>query len=70
MLLVSEDLDEILELSDRIVVMFDGKLVYETDAATRRRRRHRPRNGGALNMAGANPESPMVIPCAFQTVRP
>jgi general nucleoside transport system ATP-binding protein len=29
-LLVSEDLDELLELSDRIVVMFDGKLVYET----------------------------------------
>jgi simple sugar transport system ATP-binding protein len=29
-LLVSEDLDEIFELSDRIVVMFDGKFVYET----------------------------------------
>jgi simple sugar transport system ATP-binding protein len=29
-LLVSEDLDEVLELSDRIVVMFDGKFVYET----------------------------------------
>jgi general nucleoside transport system ATP-binding protein len=29
-LLVSEDLDELLELSDRIVVMFDGKFVYET----------------------------------------
>jgi ABC-type uncharacterized transport system ATPase subunit len=34
-LLVSEDLDEVLELSDRIVVMFDGRFVYETvrDAA-------------------------------------
>jgi ABC-type uncharacterized transport system ATPase subunit len=32
-LLVSEDLDEILQLSDRIVVMFDGKLALETDAA-------------------------------------
>jgi simple sugar transport system ATP-binding protein len=32
-LLVSEDLDEILQLSDRIVVMFDGKLVRETPAA-------------------------------------
>jgi len=32
-LLVSEDLDEILQLSDRIVVMFDGKLAHETDAA-------------------------------------
>jgi simple sugar transport system ATP-binding protein len=29
-LLVSGDLDELLELSDRIVVMFDGKLVHET----------------------------------------
>ena len=33
-LLVSEDLDEILELSDRIVVMHDGKVAYETPAAT------------------------------------
>src|SRR5476649_995670 len=33
-LLVSEDLDEILQLSDRIVVMFDGKLAHETAAAT------------------------------------
>ena len=33
-LLISEDLDEILELSDRIVVMSDGRLVYETPAGT------------------------------------
>jgi general nucleoside transport system ATP-binding protein len=32
-LLVSEDLDEIFELSDRIIVMFHGKFVYETPAA-------------------------------------
>jgi simple sugar transport system ATP-binding protein len=32
-LLVSEDLDELLELADRIVVMFAGRLVYETRAA-------------------------------------
>ncbi len=32
-LLVSEDLDEILQLSDRIVVMFDGKLALQADAA-------------------------------------
>jgi ABC-type uncharacterized transport system ATPase subunit len=31
-LLVSEDLDELLELADRILVMFDGHLVYETPA--------------------------------------
>jgi ABC-type uncharacterized transport system ATPase subunit len=29
-LLVSEDLDELFELADRILVMFDGRLVYET----------------------------------------
>jgi simple sugar transport system ATP-binding protein len=29
-LLVSEDLDEILELSDRVAVMFHGEIVYET----------------------------------------
>jgi simple sugar transport system ATP-binding protein len=33
-LLVSADLDELLALSDRIVVMSDGRLVYETPAAS------------------------------------
>jgi simple sugar transport system ATP-binding protein len=32
-LLISEDLDELLELADRIVVMFEGRLVYETSRA-------------------------------------
>jgi simple sugar transport system ATP-binding protein len=32
-LLVSEDLDEILELADRIHVMSGGRLVYETTPA-------------------------------------
>ena len=32
-LLVSEDLDELLELSDRIAVMSEGRIVYETAAA-------------------------------------
>ncbi|MCW5695687.1 MAG: ABC transporter ATP-binding protein [Bauldia sp.] len=32
-LLISEDLDEILELSDRILVMSEGRIVYETDRA-------------------------------------
>ena len=31
---MSEDLDELLALSDRIVVMFGGRLVHETAAAT------------------------------------
>ena len=29
-LLISEDLDELLELSDRMVVIFDGRIVHET----------------------------------------
>jgi simple sugar transport system ATP-binding protein len=33
-LLVSGDLDELLELSDRIVVIFDGHIVHETATAT------------------------------------
>nr|WP_145548848.1 ABC transporter ATP-binding protein [Variovorax boronicumulans] len=36
-LLVSEDLDELLELSDRIVVMSEGRIVYETSAADAKR---------------------------------
>ena len=32
-LLVSEDLDELFELSDRMFVMFSGRIVYETPAA-------------------------------------
>jgi len=31
-LLVSEDLDELLELADRIVVMSEGRIVFETTA--------------------------------------
>jgi simple sugar transport system ATP-binding protein len=31
-LLVSEDLDELLELADRILVMSGGRLAYETTA--------------------------------------
>jgi simple sugar transport system ATP-binding protein len=32
-LLISEDLDELLELADRIVVMSEGRIVFETTAA-------------------------------------
>jgi simple sugar transport system ATP-binding protein len=32
-LLVSEDLDELLAMADRIVVMAGGEFVYETTAA-------------------------------------
>jgi simple sugar transport system ATP-binding protein len=33
-LLMSEDLDEIMELADRILVMSDGRIAYETPAAS------------------------------------
>jgi simple sugar transport system ATP-binding protein len=33
-LLVSEDLDELLEISDRIVVICDGRIVHETPAGS------------------------------------
>ena len=36
-LLISEDIDELLELADRIVVMSEGRIVYECDAATAER---------------------------------
>ena len=32
-LLVSEDLDELLELADRILVIFNGQFVYEARAS-------------------------------------
>ena len=33
-LLVAEDLDELLDLADRVVVMFEGRILLEVDAAT------------------------------------
>ena len=36
-LLVSEDLDELLELADRIVVMSEGRIVFETPTASAER---------------------------------
>ncbi len=36
-LLISEDLDELLNLADRIVVMSEGRIAYETDAASAER---------------------------------
>jgi general nucleoside transport system ATP-binding protein len=33
-LLISEDLDELLELSDRLSVIFDGAITHETDPET------------------------------------
>ena len=45
-LLISEDLDEILALADRIVVMYEGRIVGELDA------RDGDGRGARLLMAG------------------
>jgi ABC-type uncharacterized transport system ATPase subunit len=45
-LLVSEDLDELIELSDRVLVMSDGALVYETASPGRDRTEIGHRMGG------------------------
>jgi simple sugar transport system ATP-binding protein len=45
-LLISEDLDELLELSDRIVVMSEGRVVFETPAATASRQELGSHMGG------------------------
>jgi len=53
-LLVGEDLDELLELADRIVVMSEGRIVFETDAA------HAERHVLGAHMGGAHPATPPV----------
>ena len=54
MLLVSEDLDELLELADRIVVMSEGRIVFETPAAGAERRMIGAHMGGESTMAHAH----------------
>ena len=44
-LLISEDLDEILTLADRIAVMYEGAIAGEHDARRRERRGARPADG-------------------------
>ena len=54
-LLISEDLDELLEIADRIVVIFEGKFVYETPAAAADRHtigRHMAGHGAATTATG------------------
>ena len=47
-LLVSEDLDEILELADRVAVMSGGKINYVSPVSQDRPQHHRPAHGGTL----------------------
>lgn len=58
-LLVSADLDELLALSDRIVVMSDGRLVYETPAASADRHQlGSTMGGGHTDAAPSRPVQP------------
>jgi len=57
-LLVSEDLDELLELSDRIVVMSEGRIVFEAAAASADRRTIGAHMGGA----GHDTAAPAALP--------
>ena len=50
-LLISEDLDELLELADRILVMSEGRIVHETSAANAQRQVLGAYIGGAENLA-------------------
>ena len=58
MLLVSEDLDELLELADRIVVMSEGRIVFETPAAEADRRAIGAHMGGGASRRPATRAMP------------
>ena len=60
-LLVSEDLDELLELSDRIAVMSEGRIVFETPAASADRRTIGSHMGGDAHHGHADAASPAVL---------
>ena len=56
-LLVSEDLDEILELADRVAVMSEGKISYVGASQRNRPDHHRPAHGRALTSGhGPSPD--------------
>ena len=59
-LLVSEDLDELLELADRVVVMFTGSIVYEARASEADLHRDRPPHGWAFGSGETSPGSLMT----------
>jgi simple sugar transport system ATP-binding protein len=63
-LLVSEDLDELLELADRIAVMSEGRIVHETDAA------HAERQVLGAHMAGGHHGAPATAAHAVRQAGP
>ena len=61
-LLVSEDLDELLHLSDRIVVMSEGRIVFQCPAAGADRRTLGAHMGGQSGGHGAAPDKSHAAP--------
>jgi simple sugar transport system ATP-binding protein len=57
-LLISEDLDELLELADRIAVMSEGRIVFETPAASAERHVLGAHMGGGHHAASSLPLPP------------
>jgi general nucleoside transport system ATP-binding protein len=68
-LLVSEDLDELLELSDRIVVMSEGRVVFETPTAKAERRVLGAYMGGGHH-GEEEPAAPLAFPAPLPPQRP
>ncbi len=58
-LLISEDLDELIELADRIVVMSEGRIVYECEAAQADRRVLGAHMGGGHHGTPVVPDTPI-----------
>lgn len=63
-LLISEDLDELLELADRIVVMSEGRVVFETTAAAADRQVLGAHMGGGQHETG--PNQPTEFPLSLR----
>jgi len=57
---VSEDLDELLELSDRIAVMSEGRIVFETPAQGADRRTIGAHMGGESHQGDPAPAPPVA----------
>lgn len=66
-LLISEDLDELLELADRILVMSEGRIVFETPAAQAERQVLGAYMGGSQHETDANGANPAPKPLPEET---
>jgi simple sugar transport system ATP-binding protein len=66
-LLISEDLDELLELADRILVMSEGRIVFETPAAQAERQVLGAYMGGSHHEPQAQQANPAPTPLHEET---